>query len=91
MNGLLGYTKSGFVIKTTLAVHFARVLSPHVRSSIASGPCSEYPPARRAVPDLELPTEVRSMSDNVSSFPYRASSLGYVIIITENPRTQRGA
>lgn len=55
MAGLLGYTKSGFVVKN----HFgcAACISLLSRKpSVVSGPCSEYLPARRVDrPDLELP------------------------------------
>lgn len=49
------YTKSGFVVKTILAVQLAFSLLSR-KPSVVSGPCSEYLPARRVEwPDLELP------------------------------------
>lgn len=84
MAGLLGYTKSDFVVKTILAVQLAFSFSPESLASSQDPAVSTYQQGGWNGLILNFP-EVRNLSD---SFPYRAFNLRYFIISNREPKNE---
>lgn len=86
MAGLLGYTKSGFVVKAVLAVHLAFFFSPESLALSQEPVVSTYQQGGWNGLILNFP-EARNLRDDVSSFPYRAFNLRYFIISHREPKS----